>query len=237
MKPRYTFSTKGTDGNLYYPKKPGDQTTGWVADWTTDISKAMTWENPEGFDCLMAEYEDTQVVTVFEGCKMSDMKCQHEWEYFDDHDFPNGYEYEQVNIPHKRCKKCGREYELFDGYGEYAKRWRKVEYWSPELHKLEQELIRTRKALDVAVDVLKEIDELLSSNKFDVKEVPLLNITQTKISMLLRCINIEQKESAFVHNKIEFPEYNDGLLEEFDKQFFENGQDDDLTETALEQKD
>lgn len=78
----------------------------------------------------------------------NDMKCQHEWEYFDEHDFPNGYEYEQVNIPHKRCKKCGREYELFDGYGEYAKRWRKVEYWSPELHKLEQELIRTRKELE-----------------------------------------------------------------------------------------
>lgn len=87
------------------------------------------------------------------------MKCQHEWEYFDDHDFPNGYEYEQVNIPHKRCKKCGKEYELFDGYGEYAKRWRKVEYWSPELHKLEQELIRTRKALDIAVDALKEFDK------------------------------------------------------------------------------
>lgn len=48
---------------------------------------------------------------------------------------------------------------------------------------------------------------------------------------------LEQKESKTVHNKIEFPEYNDGLLEEFDKQFFENGQDDDLTETALEQKD
>ncbi len=72
MKPRYTFSTKGTDGNLYYPKKPGDQTTGWVADWTTDISKAMTWEKPEDFDCVMAEYEDTQVVTVFEGDKMID---------------------------------------------------------------------------------------------------------------------------------------------------------------------
>lgn len=96
---------------------------------------------------------------------MSEMKCQHEWEYFDEHDFPNGYEYEQVNIPHKRCKKCGREYELFDGYGEYAKRWRKVEYWSPELHKLEQELIRTRKALEITVDVVKEIDETRSYSK------------------------------------------------------------------------
>ena len=56
-----------------------------------------------------------------------------------------------------------------------------------------QELIRTRKVLDVAVGELKEIDELLSSNKFDVKEAPLLNITQTKISMLLKCITIKQK--------------------------------------------
>lgn len=60
------------------------------------------------------------------------------------------------------------------------------------LAQAKQDLERTRKALDVAVDVLKEIDELLSSNKFDVKEVPLLTITQTKISMLLKCINIEQ---------------------------------------------
>lgn len=87
---------------------------------------------------------------------MSNMKCQHEWEYFDDHDFPNGYEYEQVNIPHKRCKKCGREYELFDGYGEYAKRWRKVEYWSPELHKLEKELADTKKKLDVCEECCRE---------------------------------------------------------------------------------
>lgn len=63
---------------------------------------------------------------------------------------------------------------------------------SEKIGKLKIELDRTRKALDVAVDALKEIDELLSSNKFDVKEVPLLNITQTKISMLLKCINIEQ---------------------------------------------
>ena len=62
-------------------------------------------------------------------------------------------------------------------------------YGSKELWK---ELIRTRKALNFGVDVLKEIDELLSSNKFDVKEVPLLSITQIKISMLLKCITKEQ---------------------------------------------
>ena len=55
-----------------------------------------------------------------------------------------------------------------------------------------QELARTRKVLELAVDVLKEINELLSSNRFDIKETPLLNITQTKISMLLKCINIER---------------------------------------------
>lgn len=67
-----------------------------------------------------------------------------------------------------------------------------VMYDDPMPQDLLEELIRTRKVLDVAVDVLKEINELLSSNKFDVKEVPLLNITKTKISMLLKCINIEQ---------------------------------------------
>ena len=55
------------------------------------------------------------------------MKCKHDWEYFDEHDFPNGYEYDQCNIPHKRCKKCGKEYELFNGYGEYANRWRRCD--------------------------------------------------------------------------------------------------------------
>lgn len=80
---------------------------------------------------------------------------------------------------------------------------------SDKIGKLESELDRTRKALDVANAVI-------------------MNYAKEKL---------EQKESVFVHNKIEFPEYNDNLLEEFDKQFFENGQDDDLTETALEQKE
>lgn len=108
---------------------------------------------------------------------MSNMKCQHEWEYFDEHDFPNGYEYEQVNIPHKRCKKCGREYELFDGYGEYAKRWRKVEYWSPEIHKLEQELMRTRKALDKAKWWLNEIVKNHRFTPISTAEMALKEIT------------------------------------------------------------
>lgn len=102
---------------------------------------------------------------------MNNMKCQHEWEYFDEHDFPNGCEYDQWNIPHKRCKKCGREYELFDGYGEYANRWRKVEYWSPELHRLERELNRTRKALDAARNGLEYIFGYEGVPKYVVKHI------------------------------------------------------------------
>jgi hypothetical protein len=124
---------------------------------------------------------------------MSNMKCQHEWYYFDDHDFPNGYEYEQVNIPHKRCKKCGREYELFDGYGEYANRWRKVEYWSPEIHRLEQELIRTRKALDFAVDALK--DNLSQANFRQMLDASRFHCIRTKCeSALAKITALEQKD-------------------------------------------
>lgn len=56
------------------------------------------------------------------------MKCKHEWEYFYIRDYPNGYEYEEVHIPQRKCKKCGRLQELFDGYGDYAKRWRNIYY-------------------------------------------------------------------------------------------------------------
>ena len=55
-------------------------------------------------------------------------KCKHEWKYFDIIDYPNGYEYEEVHIPQRQCIKCGRMYELFDGYGECKKRWRRVYY-------------------------------------------------------------------------------------------------------------
>lgn len=85
-----------------------------------------------------------------------------------------------------------------------------------------------KQQLKIATDALKYIQDgnLGFSPAMDFAEKALEQITE-----------LEQKESAFVHNKIEFPKYNDNLLEEFDKQFFENGQDDDLTETALEQKD
>lgn len=98
---------------------------------------------------------------------------------------------------------------------------------SDKIGKLETELDRTRKALDVAIQYIKHT-QIVEPFWFN----SLANKTLDEIKTAL-----EQKESAFVHNKIEFPEYNDNLLEEFDKQFFENGQHDDLTETALEQKD
>lgn len=53
-------------------------------------------------------------------------KCKHEWDYYDEWYYPNGYEYEHVRIPHRSCKKCGREYALFDGDGDYKKRWRRI---------------------------------------------------------------------------------------------------------------
>ena len=53
-------------------------------------------------------------------------KCEHEWKYFDEWYYPNGYEYEHVCIPHRKCKKCGREYALFDCEGDCKKRWRRI---------------------------------------------------------------------------------------------------------------
>ena len=89
-----------------------------------------------------------------------------------------------------KCPKCGGRLVYWGATGALLKCEQCKFGWGNE--ELWQELIRTRKALEMAVDELKEINKLLSSNKFDVREVPLLNITQTKISMLLKCINIEQ---------------------------------------------
>lgn len=111
--------------------------------------------------------------------------------------------------------------------------WKNVEKWCyiDDLLALEAELERTRKALEIAWDGLKRIKEpSVWGTLYQEQEIATEALDESKTAL-------EQKESAFVHNKIEFPEFNDNLLEEFDKQFFENGQDDDLTETALEQKD
>lgn len=105
-----------------------------------------------------------------------------------------------------------------------TKRW----CYLDDLLALEPELDRTRRALDDARNGLEYIFGYEGVPKYVVKHIR---------QVLDQIKNETAKKSAFVHNKIEFPEYNDGLLEEFDKQFFENGQDDDLTETALEQKD
>lgn len=113
---------------------------------------------------------------------------------------------------------------------------------------IETKLERTRKALEIAVDALNKINMRCQNTVRNHLERATIRGELCDISFyarkaigdidnLKRITALEQKESAFVRNKIEFPEFNDNLLEEFDKQFFENGQDDDLTETALEQKD
>ena len=126
------------------------------------------------------------------------------------------------NIPGKDAHDIGCEWAYLD-----------------DLLALETELERTRKALDV---LLFTINRLENQNYKDCAWHLRLAIAKIEASgiakkALDKITTLEQKESAFVHNKIKFPEYNDNLLEEFDKQFFENGQDDDLTEIALEQKD
>lgn len=95
-------------------------------------------------------------------------------------------------------------------------------------------LIRTRKALDVAVDALKSVRKNLCEMP-DPSGATIFRMACESATTVKKAL--EQRKPVVTHNKIEFPEYKDGLLEEFDKQFLESGQDDDLTETALEQKD
>lgn len=97
-----------------------------------------------------------------------------------------------------------------------------------------QELIRTRKALKIAVDALEEYED---ADSYDCDGNWCGWKYSTAHDALKQITALEQNKKVFAHNKIKFPEFNDNLLEEFDKQFFENGQDDDLTETALGQKE
>lgn len=146
-----------------------------------------------------------------------------------------------------KCERC-RLFGNRNLWDKWADSERSCLEWRKAYDCLETELERTRKALDVAVDALKRANNTYCAEEEDIT----IDLTESAahkwqrtayqmempISIALEQITaLEQKESAFVHNKIEFPEYNDGLLEEFDKQFFENGQNDDLTETAPEQKD
>lgn len=61
---RYTFYTIGLDGEMYYPLKLGDQTTGFVRKWTRYGKNAITWKKPEDFESLMNEYADTKVIEI-----------------------------------------------------------------------------------------------------------------------------------------------------------------------------
>ena len=136
-----------------------------------------------------------------------------------------------------KCPFCGRKleqywYEDFECW--YCPDVACKGYVMTATKDMWQELIRTRKALDKAKNGLKELKDIIACPPDISYET---GVSMYSNGVLQEITALEQKESAFAHNKIEFPEYNDGLLEEFDKQFFENGQDDDLTETALEQKD
>ena len=119
-----------------------------------------------------------------------------------------------------KCPFCGQELDTSNYYIRCHNPHCNTTVEMEGTEELWQERVRTRKALEQSeicctewkkqaldykaenialsvksefvVDVLKEIDKLLSSNKFVVNECPLLNITQTKISMLLKFINIKQ---------------------------------------------
>lgn len=60
----YTFSTIAKDGKKYYPKEMKGNQGDLISDWTENKNKAVCWESPEIFDCLMNEYCDTEVEEV-----------------------------------------------------------------------------------------------------------------------------------------------------------------------------
>lgn len=96
-----------------------------------------------------------------------------------------------------------------------------------------QEIHHMHKMFEVAKNTMIHTDWFFDGDyNVDAKTM------HNEIRCALKGITVlEQRKTVVKHNKIKFPEYKDGLLEEFDKQFFESGQDDDLTETALVQKD
>lgn len=60
---KYTFYVIGLGGLPFYPCRLGGQID-LVSDWTPDITEAVYWETPEGFDWLMEEYIDPVLVCV-----------------------------------------------------------------------------------------------------------------------------------------------------------------------------
>lgn len=102
--------------------------------------------------------------------------------------------------------------------------------------KLWQAFICARKVLGIANKALQELKDVIACPP-DMSYEDCVSTYADGVLQEITTALLDYKEPVVTHNKIEFPEHNDGLLEEFDKQFFEDGQDDDLTETALEQKD
>lgn len=128
-----------------------------------------------------------------------------------------------------------RNFRNRDTYDEEGMmKWCDVDDIVNDYERLQNELDRTRKALKIAVDALKSVRKNLCEMP-DPSGATIFRMACESATTVKKAL--EQRKPVVTHNKIEFPEYKDGLLEEFDKQFLESGQDDDLTETALEQKD
>ena len=81
----YTFSTIGLNGKKYYPKEMKGNQGDLISDWTENKNKAVCWESPEHFDCLMNEYCNTEVEEVEKKdklIKVTDVNFSHKFVCF-----------------------------------------------------------------------------------------------------------------------------------------------------------
>ena len=134
-----------------------------------------------------------------------------------------------------KCPFCGQELKNINFVWFCENESCKAYDWTME-EAAWQELIYAHKTLDVAKKGLQELKNIIACPP-DVSYENCVSMYADGVLQEITNSVLDYKEPTVTHNKIEFPEYNDGLLEEFDKQFLESGQDDDLTEMALEQKD
>lgn len=137
-----------------------------------------------------------------------------------------------------KCPFCGKKlwWDEQDGIYRCMKKSACVMNYEGGTEKLWQAFICARKVLGIANKALQELKDVIACPP-DVSYEDCVSTYADGVLQEITTALLDYKEPVVTHNKIEFPEYKDGLLEEFDKQFLEDGQDDDLTETALEQKD
>ena len=61
---KYSFYVMSTDGYPLFPMELGGGIGGQgdlVSKWTLNIDKAVLWDKPEDFDCLMAEFDSVLI--------------------------------------------------------------------------------------------------------------------------------------------------------------------------------